>query len=54
MKTVRIDHQELEEEGQLSEEPPPVLKSWKQIYAVVLGNLAFWIVIFALFTWVFQ
>ena len=35
-------------------EPPPVLKSWKNIYWVVLGNLVFWISLFTYFTWKFQ
>jgi hypothetical protein len=38
----------------LREEPPPVLKSWKNIYLVVLGNLIFWIALFTLFTWMFK
>ena len=35
-------------------EPPPVLKSWKNIYIVVLGNLLFWIALFTFFTWTFE
>lgn len=37
-----------------TEEPPPVLKSWRNIYLLVLGNLVFWITLFYIFTWVFQ
>jgi hypothetical protein len=36
------------------EEPPPVLKSWRNLYLLVLGNLLFWIVLFTLFTWMFK
>jgi len=36
------------------EEPPPVLRSWKNIYLLVLGNLVFWIILFTIFTLVFQ
>lgn len=35
-------------------EPPPVLKSWRNFYLLVLGNLLFWIVLFTLFTWMFK
>lgn len=36
------------------EEPPPVLKSWKNIYWLVFGNLVFWIALFTLFTWMYR
>jgi len=36
------------------EEPPPVLKSWRNFYWLVLGNLLFWIALFTLFTWMFK
>jgi hypothetical protein len=36
------------------EEPPPMLKSWKNLYLLVLGNLVFWIILFTIFTLVFQ
>jgi hypothetical protein len=36
------------------EEPPPVLKSWRNLYLLVLGNLLFWIALFTLFTWIFK
>jgi hypothetical protein len=36
------------------EEPPPVLKSWRNLYILVLGNLLFWIILFTLFTWMFK
>ncbi|HLP60651.1 MAG TPA: hypothetical protein VK186_17545 [Candidatus Deferrimicrobium sp.] len=37
-----------------SGEPPPILKSWRNLYFVVLANLLFWIVLFTLFTWMFK
>ncbi len=37
-----------------NEEPPPVLKSWKNLYLLVLGNLLFWIILFTFFTWLFR
>ena len=40
--------------NETEEEPPPVLKSWKNLYLVVLGNLLFWIALFTIFTWMFQ
>lgn len=36
------------------EEPPPVLKTWKNLYLLVLGNLLFWILLLWLFTMVFE
>ncbi len=36
------------------EEPPPILKSWTNLYLIVLGNLLFWIALFTIFTWMFQ
>ncbi len=36
------------------EEPPPVLKSWRNLYLLVLGSLALWILFFCIFTWVFE
>jgi hypothetical protein len=36
------------------DEPPPVLKSWRNLYILVLGNLLFWIALFTLFTWMFK
>jgi hypothetical protein len=36
------------------EEPPPILKSWNNLYLVVLGNLLLWIALFTLFTWMFK
>lgn len=41
-------------ENQDVEEPPPILKNWNQLYAVVLGNLILWITLFAIFTWMFK
>ena len=35
------------------DEPPP-LGSWPRVYALVLGNLAFWIFVFYLFTRAFE
>lgn len=37
-----------------SEEKPPVLNSWKQVYSVVLINLIVLIVLFYLFTKIFS
>ncbi len=42
------------ERNETEEEPPPILKSWKNLYLVVLGNLLFWIALFTIFTWMFQ
>jgi hypothetical protein len=36
------------------EDAPPVLGSWKRIYAVVLGELALLILLFGLFSKVFS
>lgn len=36
------------------EEPPPILKSWRNLYLLVLGNLALWIILFYFFTWIFR
>jgi len=36
------------------QEKPPILSSWKQLYSVVLLNLAFLIIIFYLFTEAFD
>ena len=35
------------------DEPPP-LGTWPRMYALVLGNLAFWILVFYLFTRAFE
>ena len=37
-----------------TEEPPPLGRSWTQLYAVVLVNLALLIVLFYIFTRVFS
>lgn len=37
-----------------TEEPPPFLGSWKNIYWLVLGNLVFWVALFTMFTWMFH
>jgi hypothetical protein len=47
-------HEELIDINGQEEEPPPVLKSWKNIYILVLGNLLFWVSLFSLFTWMFK
>ena len=39
--------------GHAGEEPPPVLKKWKNLYLVVIFNLVLWIILFTLFTWIF-
>ncbi len=36
------------------EEAPPILRSWKNLYLLVLGNLVFWITLFTIFTWMFR
>ena len=41
-------------EKSVVDEQPPVLKSWKNVYLLVLGNLIFWILLFTLFTMVFR
>jgi hypothetical protein len=46
--------EELNEKNDVQEEPPPILKSWKNIYWLVFGNLIFWIALFTLFTWMFK
>lgn len=46
--------EELNGENDAIEEPPPILKSWKNIYWLVFGNLIFWIALFTLFTWMFK
>jgi hypothetical protein len=38
----------------MEEEPPPILKSWKNFYLLVLGNLILWIILFTIFTWMFK
>ena len=38
----------------LQEEPPPILKSWKNLYILVFGNLLLWIILFSIFTWAFK
>jgi hypothetical protein len=37
-----------------TEDPPPVLKTWKNLYILVLGNLLLWVALFTLFTWMFK
>jgi len=36
------------------EEAPPVMKSWRNLYLLVLGNLLAWILLFTFFTWIFK
>jgi hypothetical protein len=36
------------------EEAPPVLRTWKNLYLLVLGNLLFWILLLTLFTIIFK
>jgi hypothetical protein len=33
------------------EDLPPLLGSWRNLYALVLGNLAFMVLVFAWLTW---
>ena len=42
----------VQEPGQ--EDAPPLLGSWKRIYAVVLGELLLCILLFGLFSWAFS
>lgn len=37
-----------------TEEKPPILKSWKQLYAIVLSFLALQVVVYFLFTEYFK
>lgn len=48
------DGTNLEIEKPLQEEPPPILKSWKNLYILVFGNLLLWIILFSIFTWTFK
>jgi len=45
-----IPQEKLEEE----EGKPPILKSWKNIYALVFTNLIFWLTVFFIFRWIFE
>jgi len=38
----------------MSEERPPILGSWRRLYAVVLGELLLCILLFGLFSWIFS
>ena len=38
----------------MTEQPPPILRSWRNLYALVLGFLAALIVLFYLFTKAFE
>lgn len=54
MSEIRNHSQPVDEKTVQEEiEPPPILKSWKNFYLLVLGNLLFWILLFTLFTWMF-
>ena len=41
-------------EDHADEGPPPLLKKWKNLYFLVIINLVFWIILFTLFTWIFE
>jgi len=41
-------------EEEFRDAPPPILKSWSNLYAFVIGFLGFLVLIFALFTWYFS
>ncbi len=41
------------DDAETPDEPPP-LGTWPRMYALVLGNLAFWILVFYLFTRAFE
>lgn len=38
----------------MSEEPSPILGSWKRLYTLVLGELVLCILLFRLFSWVYS
>ena len=38
----------------MNDDAPPILGSWKRLYAVVLGTLLLCIVLFQLFSWTFS
>ena len=38
----------------MKEEAPPLLGSWKRIYAVLLGELVLLILLFCLFSWIYS
>ncbi len=38
----------------VKDETPPLLGSWKRIYALVLGELVLCILLFRLFSWAFS
>lgn len=42
------------QEVEFKDNPPPGFKSWNTIYGIVLGNLALLIVLFYIFTKVFN
>lgn len=44
MENIQTDSKEY------TEEKPPVLSSWKKLYAVVIGNLIVLVILFYLFT----
>lgn len=48
-----METQHIENKDEDQEKPPP-LSSWKRLYTVVLLNLAFLIILFYLFTKVFE
>jgi hypothetical protein len=43
-----------DEASKTGEAPPPILKSWRNLYLLVLGNLVLWIILFYIFTWIFR
>lgn len=36
------------------DDAPPLLSSWRNVYALVLGSLVVYVVVFAAITWVFE
>lgn len=48
-----IDHDDLETNS-VADDPPPIGRRWSILYAIVLLNLALLIVIFYIFTKVFE
>lgn len=46
------ENEKLKDENR--EEPPPLLKNWKQVYLAVAFNLVFLIILFYIFTEYFK
>lgn len=42
--------EEIANENAGAESPPPILGSWRNLYLLVMGNLALMVIVFYLFT----